>query len=161
QYCHWMIALVRTAPLDESARHRGLTQFLIDMKTPGIRLSPIADLAGGTHFNEVIFENVLVPHDAVLGEPGSGWTQVTSELSLERSGPERYLSSLALLQELIRFAGRRHSETLAQVIGRLTAELWTLRQMSLSVAGQLATGKDFDSPAIAVPCPAAEALALF
>ena len=63
---------------------------------PGISVRPITDLVGDTHFNEVFFEDAIVPADCLLGEEGNGWSQVTSELSLERSGPERYLSSLAL-----------------------------------------------------------------
>src|SRR4026207_1638510 len=78
----------------------------------------------------------------LLGAAGEGWRQVTSELSLERSGPERYLSSFALFIELVRLAQRVDSEALRHAVGRLTAELWTLRQMSLSVAGQLAAGED-------------------
>ena len=81
--------------------------------------------------------------DMLLGQEGRGWQQCTSELSLERSGPERYLSSHALFVELLRAAGTAPaSETLRQTIGRMAAEIWTLRQMSLSVAGQLAAGRD-------------------
>ena len=142
QQAHMMIALVRTATV-EGKRHEGLTQFLVDMKTPGITVRPIPDLAGEVHFNEVFFDDVLVPHDMLLGQEGHGWQQCTSELSLERSGPERYLSSHALFVELLRTAGSAPaSETLNQTIGRMTAEIWTLRQMSLSVAGQLAGGRD-------------------
>jgi alkylation response protein AidB-like acyl-CoA dehydrogenase len=142
QQAHMMIALVRTATV-EGKRHEGLTQFLVDMKTPGITVRPIPDLAGEVHFNEVFFDDVLVPHDMLLGQEGHGWQQCTSELSLERSGPERYLSSQALFVELLRSAGSAPaSETLRQAIGRMVAEIWTLRQMSLSVAGQLAEGRD-------------------
>ena len=110
--------------------------------TPGIRIQPIVDLVGHPGFNEVFFDDVVVEPDCLLGAEGEGWKQVTSELSLERSGPERYLSSFALFVELVRLAGRVDSEALRHAIGRLSAELWTLRQMSLSVAGQLAAGED-------------------
>ena len=90
----------------------------------------------------MFFDDVVVGPECLLGAEGEGWQQVTSELSLERSGPERYLSSFALFVELVRLAGRVDSEALRHAIGRLTAELWTLRQMSLSVAGQLAAGED-------------------
>ena len=137
-----MIALVRTGPLDERNRHAGLSQFLLELDTPGIRIQPIVDLVGQPGFNEVFFDDVVVEPTYLLGKEGEGWQQVTSELSLERSGPERYLSSFALFLELVRLAGRVESEVLRQAVGRLTAELWTLRQMSLSVAGQLAAGQD-------------------
>ena len=138
-----MIALVRTGEADAQKRHDGLTQFLIDLKTPGITVRPIVDLVGDVHFNEVFFDDVLVPRRHAARREGQGWQQCTSELSLERSGPERYLSSFALFVELLRAAARRRaSRRCADAIGRMAAELWTLRQMSLSVAGQLAAARD-------------------
>jgi Acyl-CoA dehydrogenase, C-terminal domain len=71
---------------------------------------------------------------------------VTAELALERSGPERYLSSYRLLEAFVRAAGPAPDEAVLIVIGQLTAQLWTLRQMSLSVAGELLHGRD---PALA------------
>ena len=139
---HTMIALVRTGSEDQK-RHEGLTQFLIDLKTPGVTVRPIADLAGEVHFNEVFLDDVCIPQSSLLGVEGQGWAQCTSELSLERSGPERYLSSHALFVELLRVASQGGtSQAVVQTIGRCVAELWTLRQMSLSVAGQLAQGRD-------------------
>lgn len=140
--CQLIIALVRTRPLDENNRQAGLSQFLIELDTPGITVRPIADLVGETHFNEVFFEDCIVDADCLLGVEGEGWRQVTGELSLERSGPERYLSSFALFLELMRAAGPTPSDAVRQALGRTAAEVWTLRQMSLSVAGQLAAGRD-------------------
>ncbi len=139
--CHYMVALVRTGS-DPKARHEGLTQFLIDMKTPGVTARPIRDLAGGEHFNEVVFENAFVPDAMRIGEPGAGWRQVMAELAFERSGPERYLSSFELLRQLVRTAENDGSERLRVGIGRLVAHLATLRQMSISVAGMLGGGQD-------------------
>jgi alkylation response protein AidB-like acyl-CoA dehydrogenase len=136
---HMMIALVRTG--DGGKRHEGLSQFLVDLKSPGVTVRPIVDLAGEVHFNEVFLDDVAVPHDMLLGTEGEGWAQCTSELSLERSGPERYLSSHALFVEFLRGADAG-SQAQRMEIGRMTAELWTLRQMSLSVAGRLAAGQD-------------------
>src|SRR5437773_2165366 len=92
--------------------------------------------------NEVHFENAFVPDDMLVGKEGEGWRQVSTELAFERSGPERYLSSIRLIMELIREAGREPGERAAVVIGRLTAHLITLRQMSLSVAGMLQAGQN-------------------
>lgn len=142
QNCQLIIALVRTQPLDENNRQAGLSQFLIEMDTPGITVRPILDLVGDTDFNEVFFEDCIVEPECLLGTEGQGWKQVTGELSLERSGPERYMSSLALYLELLRAVGPEPDPVVRQAIGRIAAEVWTLRQMSLSVAGQLAQGKD-------------------
>jgi len=135
-----MIALVRSE--EGSQRTTGLSQFLVPMDTPGITVRPIVDLTGEHEFNEVFFDGAVLPEDALVGVEGEGWSQVTAELALERSGPERYLSSHVLLVELVRAAGPEPAEPLLGLIGRLTAELWTLRQMSMSTAAKLAGGED-------------------
>ena len=139
-YAHAVLALVRSE--EGSERGAGLSQLLIDLDTPGITIKPIFNMAGAHDFNEIFFDDVLVSENALVGAEGAGWKQVTAELALERSGPERYLSSHALLVALIDAVGREPDETIRLLIGRLTAELWTLRQMSMSVAAKLAGGED-------------------
>ncbi|MCC6919409.1 MAG: acyl-CoA dehydrogenase family protein [Alphaproteobacteria bacterium] len=136
---HYMIGLFRTST---ESKHGGLTQFLIPMKTPGLTVRPIRDLTGEAHFNECAFVDVELPPDAVVGGEGQGWGQVTAELAFERSGPERFLSSMRLIVEMIRAIGPDPDSRQAVAIGRLTAHLVTLRRMSLSVAGMLARGED-------------------
>ncbi len=138
---NYAIALFRTAVVPDK-KHEGLSQFLVDLKSPGISIRPIVDLAGEHHFNEVVFEDVFVPEDMRVGGEGDGWKQVTTELSFERSGPERYLSSLALLLELVREEGQHPTERGTALVGRLVAHLATLRQMSLAVAGMLQAGRN-------------------
>ncbi len=140
--CRLMIALVRTGTFDEKNKQAGLSQFLLELDTPGIIIRPIVDLVGGQHFCEVFFQDAIVPAECVLGTEGEGWKQCTSELSLERSGPERYLSSLAVYLEFLRAAGPHPDAAVRQALGKVAADIWTLRQMSLSVAGQLAAGRD-------------------
>jgi len=137
----YMIALFRTRVVPEK-KHEGLSQFLVDPKSPGITIRPIIELSGAHHFNEVVFQDAFVPEDMRVGEEGAGWKQVGAELAFERSGPERYLSCLALLVELIRAAPADPGERMAVAIGRLVAHLATLRQMSLSVAGMLQRGEN-------------------
>jgi acyl-CoA dehydrogenase len=137
-HAHHMLTLVRTAPLDPSHRHAGLSQFIIDMASPGVSCNPIELISGAHHFNEVVLNEVFVGDEQVLGTVGNGWTQVTHELAYERSGPERILSTYPLLEaarvELAKSqAGRR-------LLARLSAELWTLRAMSMAVAVELAAG---------------------
>lgn len=139
-HSHMMIALVRTE--EGSERNKGLSQFVIPMDAPGLTIRPIIDLTGGHDFNELFFEDVRVPGTALVGTEGNGWHQVTAELSLERSGPERYLSSLSLLIELIRVAEKSNSPEINALIARLTAEAWTLRMMSTAVACKIARGED-------------------
>jgi alkylation response protein AidB-like acyl-CoA dehydrogenase len=137
----YMILFCRTGEKSED-RHAGVSQFLVDMKTPGLTVRPILNLAGDHHFNEVVFEDMFLPEDALIGTLGGGWRQVTSELSYERSGPERFLSSFTLLVELARALGRDPSERAAIALGRLTAHIVTLRRMSRSVAGMLQAAAD-------------------
>lgn len=139
---HYMIALFRTDSAPE-AKHSGLTQFLVDLKTTdGVTIRPIKDLAGNAHFNEVVFEDAFVPDNMMVGTLGGGWGQVTAELAFERSGPERYLSSYLLMVEMIRELEKSGGDEGAETIGRLVAHLLTLRQMSLSVAGMLEKGEN-------------------
>jgi alkylation response protein AidB-like acyl-CoA dehydrogenase len=137
---HFMIALVRSEPGSE--RQAGLSQFVIPMDAPRVTVKPIIDLTGAHEFNEVFFEDVRLPASALLGEQGNGWKQATAELSLERSGPERYLSSMVLFLELVRHAGAHPDPAVRELVGRLAAEAWTLRLMSASVAAKLARGED-------------------
>ena len=116
-------------------------RFIIELKSEGLTIRPIADITGATHFNEVFFDDVFVPDENLIGAEGDGWKQVTAELAYERSGPERYLSSLRLFLEFLRVVGETPTEAERLLIGRMTAEMWTLRQMSLSVTGQLAAGQ--------------------
>ena len=138
----YMILLARTGEAGEQ-RHAGLTQFLVDLKgARGISIRPVPNLAGEHHFNEVSFQDALLPADAVLGEVGAGWAQVTSELALERSGPERFLSSFTLLVELARALGPAPSERAKIALGRVVAHLMALRRLSRSVAGMLQAGEN-------------------
>lgn len=148
----YMILLCRTGPAGAS-RHEGLTQLLVDMKnTTGVTCRPIVNMAGETDFNEVFFDDAFIGDEMLIGTEGSAWAQVTSELSFERSGPERFLSSYGLLEELalwLRSSSRQnrpeawHAAT--QALGRLTAHLATLRRMSRSIATMLDEG---DEPAL-------------
>ena len=137
---HFAITLVRTGPAD-SDRHRGLSQLIVDLKAPGVTIRPIVNLAGEHDFNEVVLDRVFVPTERLVGAEGDGWRQVTSELAFERSGPERFLSAQQVLRALVRRIGAKPDRREADALGRMVAELWTLRQMSLSVAGMLQAGE--------------------
>src|SRR5687768_8805348 len=139
---HYLIALFRTsAPTKENRRH-GLTQFVVDMKTPGITVNPIYQMTGVHDFNEVVFQDAFMPDDHVVGEVDGAWKQATSELAYERSGPERFLETFYVLVELVRALGDKPDIRSAEGLGRLVAQLHTLRRMSVSVNGMLQAGKE-------------------
>jgi alkylation response protein AidB-like acyl-CoA dehydrogenase len=139
---NYMIALVRTSGAAED-RHKGLSQFIVDLSLPGVTVRPIEDLTGDKHFCEVFFENVDLADDALIGAEGAGWEQVTAELAFERSGPERLYSSMALFDAWLAFVRETKpaDDTTRRFAGRIAAHLAVLRAMSISVTAQLAQGK--------------------
>ncbi len=138
----YMLGLFRTSPANKENRRHGLTQFLVDMKSPGIAVNPIWNMTGQHDFNEVVFDDTFIPDDHVLGEIDGAWKQATSELAYERSGPERFLETFYVLAELVRALGPDPDLRSAEGLGRLVAQLHTLRRMSVSVAGMLQAGKE-------------------
>ena len=137
---HYLLALVRTEAKGEE-RHKGLTQFIVDLSSPGVNVRPIYNLYGGHDFNEVSFEGCFVPDDMVVGAVGDGWKMVTGELANERAGPDRYLSAYQLLLAAIRESGSEPDSRSANDCGRLIAHLAGLRRMSSSIAGMLDRGE--------------------
>ncbi len=81
-YCDYGIIVARSNA--DVAKHRGLTFFFIDMKSPGIEIKPIKQISGGSHFNTVIFDDVRVPDAQRLGEEGDGWKVALTTLMNER-----------------------------------------------------------------------------
>jgi alkylation response protein AidB-like acyl-CoA dehydrogenase len=141
-HAHYLIGLFRTSAARKDNRRHGLTQFLVDMKTPGITVNPIYQMTGQHDFNEVVFEDAFMPDEHVLGEVDAAWKQATSELAYERSGPERFLETFYVLQELVRVLGPNPDVRGAEGLGRLVAQVHALRRMSVSVAGMLHAGKE-------------------
>jgi alkylation response protein AidB-like acyl-CoA dehydrogenase len=139
-FSDFMIVLARTSPPDGRDRQVGLSQFLVDLKTPGVSISGIRDLGGTPHFNETAFDDALLPPDALLGVEGRGWAQVMSELALERSGPERFLTSFALLETAMPTLAAHGDTRIAERIGRIIAHLRVLRRMSMGIAQLIQDG---------------------
>lgn len=124
-------------------KHAGLSEFIVSMDDPGITVSPIVDMAGQHHFNEVHFDQVFVPDYRVLGEVGQGWRQAVAQLSFERGGPERFLSTYPLFTELLARCGQADESLLVEV-GYLTARLAMLRQLVRDVVRSM----DEDRPPV-------------
>ncbi|WLS45331.1 acyl-CoA dehydrogenase family protein [Micromonospora profundi] len=123
----------------DASRHDGLSELIVDMAAPGVTVRPIVDLRGEHHFNEVIFDDVYVPGDHVLGTVGNGWTQVTEQLSFERGGMERVLSTYPLLAATIdACATRRDADA---ELGEALARLAGLRGLAWRIAGDLDDGQ--------------------
>ena len=144
---NYMIVLARTSPASEKNRHEGLSQFLVDLSLPNVSVKGIPDMTGQRHFNETLFDNVILSEDALLGVEGKGWSQVVGELALERSGPERFLSHFTLLESFINEFKNILIKSGSKLIGKLIAELQTLRRMSFSIASMLQNGESPETQA--------------
>jgi alkylation response protein AidB-like acyl-CoA dehydrogenase len=142
---HAFFVLCRTAP-DTGNRHEGLSQLVVELDAPGVTVRPIPFMDDRHSFNEVFLDGVFVPDEMVVGEIGQGWKQVTSELALERSGPERYMTTFPLLVELIRRLGESADARAQEMVGRLSARLWALRRMALAIALVLDPGGGAGAP---------------
>ena len=81
-FAHWIIVLARTNP--DAPKHKGISAFLVPLSTKGITVRPLVLLTGHRHFNEVFFEDVVVPKAALLGPLDQGWTVSTTTLMYER-----------------------------------------------------------------------------
>jgi acyl-CoA dehydrogenase len=171
-YAKYLVLLLRTASAEEAgghggaqkeSRHGGFSRFLVDMSWKGITVRPIINMTGEHDFNEVVFDDLFVPDNMVIGEVGAAWKQLGGELAHERSAPDRWTAALPLLRLLADRAGPRGKGTgtgadragrgadragrgadraAKQAIGRLVAQLATLKSMSLSIAGMLEAGQN-------------------
>jgi len=79
---HWGICLARTDP--EAKKHKGISYFLVDMRSPGIEVRPLREITGEPRFNEVFLDDVFVPDDLVVGHVNDGWRLARTTLSHER-----------------------------------------------------------------------------
>lgn len=135
----YMFVLCRTAAAAQD-KHDGLSILIAGLPAPGMTIRPVPLLTGAHHFNEVVFDGVEVPHDMVLGQPGDGWRIISSELVLERSGPERFMSTFPLLVEMVRVTGERGDARALVALGELVARFQSLRSMSIAIAAALEDG---------------------
>ena len=98
----WIMLLTRTNP--DAPKHRGISFILVDMKSPGIEVRSIGDMAGGYEFNQVIFDNVRVPRRNVVGEEDRGWYVAVTLLDFERSGIDYSATARRLLDDMRGYA---------------------------------------------------------
>jgi alkylation response protein AidB-like acyl-CoA dehydrogenase len=99
---NWMFMLARTDP--DAPKHRGISMFLLDMKTPGVSVRPLVNMANVHHFNEVFFDNVRVPAKNLVGEENRGWYIGATLLDFERSNIASSINLRHTVNDLIAFA---------------------------------------------------------
>jgi alkylation response protein AidB-like acyl-CoA dehydrogenase len=140
----WFIVLCRTTPIEDAGDKRlGLSQLIIDLKSPGLTATPIPFIDGTADFTEVLLDEVFVPDELVLGEIGAGWIQNTSELAFERGGPDRWLSTYLVVEEFLRECerdGEQLPDEVADLLGHAVANYWVFHHLTLSVAREIDRG---------------------
>lgn len=95
----WGILLARTD--QEAPKHRGISYFMLDLRTPGVTVRPLVNMMGSHHFTEVFLEDVRVPVDCLIGEENRGWYIATTTLDQERSSINRVVMTRSTLAALI------------------------------------------------------------
>jgi alkylation response protein AidB-like acyl-CoA dehydrogenase len=95
----WCLLLARTD--DHVPKHRGISVLLVDMQAPGVTVRPIDTMAGPHELNEILFDDVGVPADCLLGEQNRGWQIVKTGLTFERAGIARYARAGRLIELLV------------------------------------------------------------
>jgi len=148
-YANWCTVLARTDPA--ARRHRGLTYFLVDMKSPGVQVRPLPQMSGDAEFSEIYLDGVEVPADSLLGRVDSGWGVAITTLMFER-GPRTLTRQLILregLAELLELARTRtragrpaaRDPLVRQRLAQLYIDTETLRYANLRILTRLMRGE--------------------
>ena len=142
-----MFMLVRTDP--DAAPHKGISLLLVDMKTPGIQVLPIINMAGVHSFNQVVFDDVRVPQANLVGDLNDGWRVGMTVLNFERSGIDYAVWARAALEELVDYVKNDDSlvstvKTNPEVRGKLASlntEIEAARLLCYDVAWRQGQGE--------------------
>jgi alkylation response protein AidB-like acyl-CoA dehydrogenase len=108
QFAHWMFMMARTDP--DAPKHKGISYFLLDMKSPGVTVRPLTNLANQDMFNEVFFDNVRVPAKNIVGELNRGWYVGTTTLDFERSSIGSAVGIRIQLDQLVKYAKEHQAD---------------------------------------------------
>ena len=141
QNSDWGILLARTDP--DQPKHRGITYFLVDMRSSGIEIRPLRQMTGGAHFNEVFLTDVRIPHQNVLGDVNAGWGVAMTTLANERvliggggSGP-----GFKDLVELARANGRDRDPLIRQGMAEAYTRYEIIRYLGMRVRTATSKGQ--------------------
>ena len=128
----WLLA--RTDP--EAPQHRGLSAFVVPMDSPGVMVSRLTNLLDTDWFNEVLFEDVRVPRENLVGQENRGWYQVAAALDVERLALYPYLTHYRVFRALLRYAAQMgdempgHRARLRQKLAELAIEFQVARLLT-------------------------------
>ncbi|BBX05712.1 acyl-CoA dehydrogenase [Mycolicibacterium aichiense] len=140
QKAHWGVCLARTDP--DAPKHKGITYFLIDMRSPGIVVRPLREITGDELFNEVFFDDVFVPDDMVVGTVNDGWRLARTTLANERVAMAQGTALGNPVEEMLRSVAARELDTALQdqtaklILSAQAGSLLDQRIAQLAVGGQ-------------------------
>jgi len=136
QYADWMYLLARTDA--KAPKHKGISCFYLDMKSPGIEVQPLVTMAGHRHFNQVFFDNVRLPRENLVGPLNEGWRVAMTTLTFERavsggSGHDLQVQRLIELARSVMLEGKPawEHEWVRQRLVQLQIECESLKYMGL------------------------------
>ncbi|MFP3898933.1 MAG: acyl-CoA dehydrogenase family protein [Dehalococcoidia bacterium] len=132
-------------------KHRGISIFIVDMKSPGVTVNPILNYYGRHHFNEIFFDNVRVPASNLVGEENRGWYHLMQALAFERRSvaPTTYGGFKRVLEELVQYAAGTEYESrpLSQDrlvrarLADLAVDLEVLKMFAFHIAWRIGQGQ--------------------
>ncbi|WP_431238579.1 acyl-CoA dehydrogenase [Mycolicibacterium aichiense] len=140
QKAHWGVCLARTDP--DAPKHKGITYFLIDMRSPGIVVRPLREITGDELFNEVFFDDVFVPDEMVVGTVNDGWRLARTTLANERVAMAQGTALGNPVEEMLRSVAARELDTALQdqtaklILSAQAGSLLDQRIAQLAVGGQ-------------------------
>ena len=128
-----MILLARTDP--DAPKHKGITYFIMDMKSPGINVRPLMNMAGSHEFNEVFLDNVRVPKENIIGEENRGWYAAMTTLDFERSAIGSAIGMKQTVESIIEYARDHDSDhTSALKVNPMVRHELTDRLLEVEIA---------------------------
>jgi hypothetical protein len=145
----WGLFLLRTDPtaIERGKKHEGITAFILNLKTPGIDVRPIRDMAGEELFNEIFFTDARIPASARLGEEGAGWMVAMGTLGFERVGIASQIAILSAdLRAVVEAArsvnpGALEDPSLRDRIAHIWTEIELARLLSLRALSKIMKGE--------------------
>ena len=128
-YSDWGILLTRSDP--DVPKHRGITYFVVDMRSPGIDVRPLRQITGAAHFNEVFLSDVRIPHENIIGQVNGGWGPMMTTLANERTliGTSQSMVTFADIVALARHAGVAGDPTIRQELVRQLCYAETIKYL--------------------------------
>jgi alkylation response protein AidB-like acyl-CoA dehydrogenase len=142
--CQWGLATARTDP--DAPKHAGVTMMAIDMNAPGVHVKPLRELTGNSHFNEVFFDDVLVPDSDVIGDVNRGWLVARATLGNERLSIGTGSGALTFKPDhvikLLDSAPADKAALYLRQAGAVIAEAHTLRLLNLRRASRAIAGAE-------------------